>query len=427
MNRMRRSKCALLKKMKIDCICNYAAGGISCPQERSPVQALLREMGSPEHLYEKDIARRWYALPPGVQLPLSNGNTYQLIFAGRPGGALGPDVRDAVFHPGSVGDVEFHIRASDWFAHLHHTDARYNNVILHVVLILDDLTPTLLQDGTIIATCSLQDVSSPMPHPPHTTNLRTPWPCQVLIQEMSIVERTSLLRHAGLLRFEEKTHTFVELLHNSPAYDTCLIPALAEGLGYGRDRAFFRAAGRHLLGLADDSPEPLGRTPDPPPLDAQRLRAFRRLVEQWRTTGAWQTLKVGFQGAWGTLPGGQVIPFFPFSSLNTENHQVIQALRGVFTGLSTARSDILICNIVLPFAAAVALLEHDNILYEQAQTLYEQYPSLCSNQVTRAMCKQLLLHEEPSGACQQQGLHYIYQQTCRQKHCDICIIGRHPL
>src|SRR5215471_18479770 len=116
MNRMRRSKCTLLNEMKIDYICSYPAGGITNPLNTSPGQILLRETGSPEHLYEKDVARRWYALPPGVQLPLSNGNAYQLIFAGRPGGALGPDVRDAIFHPGSVGDVEFHIRASDWFA-----------------------------------------------------------------------------------------------------------------------------------------------------------------------------------------------------------------------------------------------------------------------------------------------------------------------
>ena len=445
--------------MEINCICKTESEhnpGVGIALLAKPCQILLCETSPPMHFYEKDVACRWYALSPGVRLPLSNGDTYQLIFAGRPGSALGPDVRDAVFHPDSVGDVEFHIRASDWFAHLHHIDARYNNVILHVVLILDDLTPTLRQDGAIIPTCSLQDVPS-LPRLPHTTNLTTTWPCHSMMQEMSTADCTSLLRHAGLLRFEQKTHTFVELLHNGPAYDTCLILALAEGLGYGRDRAFFRAAGSYLLGLADDPPEPLGRTPNPPPLDAQRLRVLHNLVEQWRTSGAWQTLKAGIQGVQplveGTLSGGQVmgvsprllspssaqtanrknlpsqrcVPTSPISSLSTENHRVIQTLRAVFSGLSTARSDILICNVVLPFAAAVALLEHDNNLFAQAQTLYVQYPSLSSNQVTRAMCKQLLLFEEPSGACQQQGLHYIYQQTCREKHCDLCIMGRRTL
>lgn len=31
------------------------------------------------------------------------------------------------------GDVEFHIKASDWCKHNHHLDKKYNSVILHVV------------------------------------------------------------------------------------------------------------------------------------------------------------------------------------------------------------------------------------------------------------------------------------------------------
>ncbi len=458
---------------------------------------------------EEDVAARWGALPPGVLLPLSDGKVYQLVFAGRPGSALGPDVRDAVLrsfslkHEASttsgqshIGDVEFHIRSSDWFTHLHHRDARYNNVILHVVLLLDDSTPTQRQDGVIIPTCSLYDL-------PHTTNQVAIWPCQPAMHEMSDEERSQLLMRAGLLRFEQKTHTFVELLHQSHAqapfdmYDACLIPALAEGLGYGRDRAFFRAAGRHLLGLTEKAPEPLGRTPDPPPLDAQRLRTLRQLVEQWRTCGAWQTLRTALcahvmidfnnipdpcahamidfnnipQSCVGAdlscpspvmnfpdqgrschaerseasgCPSSETLRFaqgdntFPMvvgknhyrpseQSSNKYVNLALAALRAVFTGLSIARTDILICNVVLPFAAAVALLEHDDILSAQAQQLYMLYPALSSNQVTRAMCKQLLLPEEPRSACQQQGLHYVYQQTCREKRCDICMMGRRML
>ncbi len=111
------------------------------------------------HVYEDEVARRWYALPPGVFLPLSSGASCQLLFAGRPGSAVGPDVRDAVLRfsreeTQSVGDVEFHVRASDWFAHQHHTDARYNSVLLHVVLICDNTSPALRQDGTSIPMCS---------------------------------------------------------------------------------------------------------------------------------------------------------------------------------------------------------------------------------------------------------------------------------
>ena len=81
------------------------------------------------HRYEEVIARRWQALPLHMYLPLSNGESCQLLHAGRPGGSLGPDIRDAVLHftsrraatpfsngssqqgENTVGDVEIHIRA----------------------------------------------------------------------------------------------------------------------------------------------------------------------------------------------------------------------------------------------------------------------------------------------------------------------------
>ncbi|GAC1342710.1 MAG: hypothetical protein NVSMB27_01900 [Ktedonobacteraceae bacterium] len=375
----------------------------------------VRENYITAHIYEHEVARRWYALPYGMLLPLTNGNSCQLLFAGRPGSAAGPDVHDAVLHFTSqnlrrVGDVEFHVRASDWFSHQHHKDARYNNVLLHVVLICDTTAPILRKDGISIAMCSLYDLPAPQ-----RIYSRIYWPCHAVLPYMSNEECALLLKQAGLLRFEQKAHTFVEQLRRaSPrapfsAYDVCLIVALAEGLGYGRNRTFFRATGQYLLGLVATVPEPLGHTFEPPFLDMSRLSVLRKLVKQWRNRSAWATMR----------EATNVTPIDCTYQINQ--------LRTIFTGLGAARADILICNIVLPFAMAVGLIENDHALVEQAQMLYRAYPSLSSNRITRAMSAQLELAGEPEGACQQQGLHYIYQQTCQQKRCEECIVGRRKL
>ena len=369
-------------------------------------------------IYEDDIALRWWNLSLNTLIPLDDGNTCQLVCAGRVGSGQGPDIHDAVLYfqetrERRVGDIELHVRASDWYTHQHHTDARYNAVILHVVLVCDITNPVLCQDGRIVPMCSLNDVTAAKNL--NSAQLQTNWPCQILMPTMSDEERDKLLLRAGLLRFEQKAHTFVEHLHTATSpqgnrqacssYDACLIVALAEGLGYGRDRALFRAIGDYLLGLTPYLPEPLGRTPEPAPLDAKRLHILRNLVEQWSVCGAWETMR---QAITATMLA----------------YQPPNTLRAIFSGLGHARADILICNVVLPFAGAVGLIENDTLLVERAQQLFETYPQLSSNRITRAMQKQLQMAREPRGACRQQGLHYIYQQTCREKWCEQCIVGR---
>ncbi len=392
---------------------------------------------SSEHAFEKDVARRWWALPLYVSLPLTNGGSYQLIYPGRPGGAAGPDIRDAILsfshaYAGSdassrdyevhrtTGDVEIHIRATDWFLHQHHTDKRYNNVVLHLVLFCDNNQPTLRQDGTVIPTCSLNDV-----HPSTRNHVLVHWPCQHLMPQLNEKERFQLFYQAGTLRFEMKIQVFFELIsHSYPlgifsAYDVCLIPALAEGLGYGRDRAFFRVAGLHLIDSDTTIPEPLGRSPQPSPLDKHRLHLLHALVDQWRITGAWKAFHQIL------LPESQenanLTPKVDACAPASQSLQ-LQQLRNIFQGLSTARADILLCNVVLPFAVAVAQREGCPTLAASARHLYDVHPGLSSNQITRAMCKQLLLGSEPKGACQQQGLQHIYVQTCREKRCHECLV-----
>ena len=360
---------------------------------------------------ESDVARAWWRLAPRTLLPLEDGRRCLLLYNGQPGGPAGPDVRDAVLRllPRTpqeeelqlVGDVEFHLRASDWTVHGHQHDPRYNGVILHVVHYLDSSTPTRRQDGSVIPACSLLD----FPHPPlHVLT----WPCQS--DPLAPQAVTSTLLYAGLRRFHEKRAALGRALaapvpsSSWNSYDTCLLPALAEGLGYGRDRAFFRAAGLRLMGLAASVPEPLGRSPEPAPLDANRLRTLRTLITRWREIGAWQTLRRVLER-------------------DEDVKATLSALRAAFQPLSQTRTDILATNIVLPFAAAVGALENTASLAIRAQNLYLAYPGLVSNRVTRSMSAQLQLTEEPEQACLQQGLHDIYTRTCQAKDCQHCLCG----
>ncbi|MBU2939636.1 DUF2851 family protein [Lacinutrix sp. C3R15] len=55
-----------------------------------------------------------------------------------------------------AGNVEIHIKSSDWFLHGHEQDANYDNVILHVVWEHD--TEIHRKDNTVIATLVLKDI-----------------------------------------------------------------------------------------------------------------------------------------------------------------------------------------------------------------------------------------------------------------------------
>jgi hypothetical protein len=394
------------------------------------IASVVRERGE----LETDVARQWWSLPPSTLIPLADGQRCLVLYTGHPGGPAGPDVRDAVLcflprlteagkldassgsgdgnvahfeldpeWPQSVGAVEFHLRTSDWFGHNHQSDPRYNQVLLHVVLRLDSQVPTRRQDGTLVPTCSLLD----LPDLPEQTPA---WPCQQ--EPLAAEAMTGTLLYAGLSRLLAKSQTLQQALTQtrpvagSPfnLYDTCLLPALAEGLGYGRDRAFFYAVGQRLVGLTPHIPEPLGHTQTPAPLDENRLGILRALSAGWSQTGLWQTL-------------------LPMLQTNLDVKSALLALRALFHPLSRARTDIIIYNVVLPFAIAVAERESNPRLTVRAQQMYLAYPRLVSNRVTRIMSAQLQLSAEPEQACLQQGLHHIYIQNCQAKHCQTCLCG----
>ncbi len=64
------------------------------------------------------------------------GETLQIIFPGNLNVNQGPDFLEAKLKIGKtlwIGNVELHIKSSDWDLHNHGKDGNYSNIILHVV------------------------------------------------------------------------------------------------------------------------------------------------------------------------------------------------------------------------------------------------------------------------------------------------------
>lgn len=77
-----------------------------------------------------------YKLIKSHGLKSTSGDTIDILSFGHINNDAGPDftnckikINDTIW----AGNVEVHVKASDWYKHGHHTDKKYDNIILHVV------------------------------------------------------------------------------------------------------------------------------------------------------------------------------------------------------------------------------------------------------------------------------------------------------
>ena len=90
-------------------------------------------------------------------LKTTMGETLELINMGEHNHGAGPDFFNSRLEIASqewVGNVEVHLKSSDWYVHNHQLDKAYQNVILHVVWEHD--TEIFRQDNTAIPTLELK-------------------------------------------------------------------------------------------------------------------------------------------------------------------------------------------------------------------------------------------------------------------------------
>ena len=220
----------------------------------------------------------------------------KVIHPGRWSALAGPDFFNAQLAlDGQVwaGNIEVHLQSSDWYRHNHERDARYDNVILHVVWEYD--TPVFNLRGEEVPTLVVSDYVQPsvLNRTEQLFAPKTTINCQTLLRDsLSPIAWYKWKETLYIERLEEKAVGIQELLKATTGdWNQVLIALLAKSFGLNiNGEAFFsiakalpiqilRREGEALLniealffGMAGFLNEQQHQLPD---------RYYRDLVQRW--------------------------------------------------------------------------------------------------------------------------------------------------
>ncbi|MDO8615199.1 MAG: DUF2851 family protein [Dehalococcoidia bacterium] len=232
----------------------------------------------PPALCERDLARLWEGqrFPPEA-LRTRGGERLRVIYRGRAGSGPGPDFRDAVIAtPQGLlhGDVELHVRTSDFRRHGHGRDPGYDGVALHLVFWHDEAEDTLLASGRRVPVVGLADWLAERTREIQGWLSRpAQWqePCRSAVERLGADAVGAALDALGERRFQQLRDGWRVRLRRSGDGEELLWAGLLEGLGYGGQRELWRLLGGRLA-WAQLRPEIMAQE------RRERLGAARRLL-----------------------------------------------------------------------------------------------------------------------------------------------------
>jgi Protein of unknown function (DUF2851) len=115
-------------------------------------QVISEEKSTYIYITERHIQALWLEQKYFKNLCTMDGERIQVISPGIWNHDAGPDFIKAHLIVGEKewqGDVEIHLNEGDWYAHRHHQDERYNQVVLHVSFWNPKIAkPIVLQNGS---------------------------------------------------------------------------------------------------------------------------------------------------------------------------------------------------------------------------------------------------------------------------------------
>lgn len=170
-----------------------------------------------------------------------SGKRLRIIYQGQYNTARGPDFKNAIIEIGDEqkrGDIEIHLKTTDWQAHNHQEDIYYNNVVLHAVLQHNSTYPlTILEDGSAVEILSMEHQLSEEIQKLWQDLDESQKPA-IYCDLLSAIDNDHLqviLHQAGMRRFAAKLKRFNTALSLS-SFDQILYEGIFEALGYNKNK-----------------------------------------------------------------------------------------------------------------------------------------------------------------------------------------------
>ena len=395
-----------------------------------PVKAISRFTASGiRPLSEADLAHLWEGqrFPPEA-LRTTAGAALRAVYRGRRTGGPGPDYRDAIISaPDGLlqGDVELHVRSSDFQRHGHACDPAYDGLALHLVFQHDGHGDTQLASGRRVPVVALADwvegrsreILAWLERPEQWQE-----PCRSAVVRLGSETAGTALDRRGEMRFRQKAAAFAKRLDAGGA-DQALWEGLLEALGYGGQRELMLAvacratwgavsaamlhvpaarrgaiAESMLVGSLERERQkllPITRC------EAGAVRPRNRPEARLRGAGALAS-RFGARGPWGTL--GPLVEA-------GDAGRLVAALTAP-PGIGRGRALEMAANAVLPCASAAGLGAASEALYRRLP-LPARYGSV--KHIHAA-----LSGDVPLDTRRQQGMLYLLRQYCTQGGCGRC-------
>jgi len=173
-----------------------------------------------------------------------------IINQGFPHQDAGPDFKQAIIKVDDVtwaGNVEIHIRSSDWYRHDHQNNMKYNSVILHVVyehdqeiFISQDIPLPTLELQKLVPSQLLLRYNQLM-HAP------LPYPCEAYIEKIAPIAILSFLTRLAFDRLTRREAQIFEILHSfSEDWEQTLFYILCQSFGFKTNAPAFEMLGKAL-------------------------------------------------------------------------------------------------------------------------------------------------------------------------------------